>query len=35
MPKLLSVEQCLALPEPDTSWMDAPIPRAKFAGWLG
>ena len=33
--KLLPVSECLSLPEPDTSWMDAPIPRTKFAGWLG
>jgi hypothetical protein len=34
MPKLLPVSACLELPEPDTSWMNAPIPRSKFAGWL-
>jgi hypothetical protein len=34
MPKLVSVRELLTRPEPDTSWMDAPIPRSKFAGWL-
>ena len=30
----LPVNQALELPEPDTSWMDLPLPRTKFAGWL-
>lgn len=29
----LTVEQCLALPEPDTSWMDTPLTRADLVGW--
>ena len=33
--RLLTVEECLALPEPDTSWMDNPWPRSKFTAWLG
>ena len=32
--ELLTVEQCLKLKEPDTSWMDKPITRDQFAGWL-
>ena len=34
MPKLQRVRELLNKPEPDTSWMDAPIPRTKFTGWL-
>ncbi len=34
-PRMLTVEECLALPEPDTSWMTGERwTRAKFAGWL-
>lgn len=33
--RLLTVRECLALPEPDTSWMSDPWPRSKFAGWTG
>lgn len=33
--RLLAVRECLALPEPDTSWMSDPWPRSKFAGWTG
>ena len=29
----LTVEQCLALPEPDTSWMDQPLRRSDLVGW--
>jgi hypothetical protein len=29
----LTVEQCLALPEPDTSWMDQPLRRADLLAW--
>ncbi len=32
--RLLTVQECLALPEPDTSWMTNPWPRSKFTGWL-
>lgn len=31
---LLTVRECLALPSPNTDWMDGPWPRSKFAGWL-
>ena len=31
---LLTVEDCLQLPVPDTSWMKDPWTRDKFAGWL-
>ncbi|MHC4397134.1 MAG: ribonuclease H-like domain-containing protein [Planctomycetota bacterium] len=31
----LTVKEALALPEPDTSWMDDPWPRSKFYGWTG
>lgn len=30
----LTVQEALRLPEPDTSWMSAPIPRSDFTGWL-
>lgn len=30
----LTVEQAMNLPLPDTSWMDAPLTRERFAGWL-
>lgn len=29
----LTAEAALQRPEPDTSWMDRPMSRAKFAGW--
>lgn len=29
----LSVQEALALPEPDTSWMSNPWPRSKFTAW--
>ncbi|MGB9521241.1 MAG: ribonuclease H-like domain-containing protein [Anaerolineales bacterium] len=29
-----TVEQALALPLPDTSWMKNPLPRSKFTAWL-
>ena len=28
------VSEVMNLPEPDTSWMDSPIRRSRFAGWL-
>jgi hypothetical protein len=31
----LAVEQAMRLPEPDTSWMQSPIPRRNFTEWLG
>lgn len=31
----LSVEEAAKLPQPDTSWMSEPWPRAKFTGWMG
>ncbi len=30
----LSVKDSLHLPEPDVSWMDSPMPRNQFTGWL-
>ena len=30
----LSVQESLAMPEPDTSWMTDPIPRSNFTRWL-
>lgn len=30
---LLTMKECLELPVPDTSWMDNPWPRSRFAGW--
>ena len=32
--RLRTVEECLADPMPDQSWMDTPLPQEKFAGWL-
>ena len=29
----LTVEQCLQLPEPDTSWMDQPLRRSDLLAW--
>lgn len=34
LPSLRTVEECLGDPMPDQSWMDAPLPQEKFAGWL-
>jgi len=34
MPKLKQIRELLDAPEPDTSWMDAPLPRSKFTSWL-
>ena len=31
----LAVEHAMRLPTPDTSWMDKPMSRAHFTGWLG
>jgi hypothetical protein len=31
----LNVRSAIQLPEPDTSWMSDPIPRARFLEWLG
>lgn len=31
---LLAVQDAMWLPEPDTSWMDNPIPRSEFYHWL-
>jgi hypothetical protein len=31
----LTVKEAMALPLPDTSWMDAPWPRSRFTAWLG
>jgi len=30
----LTVKEAMALPQPDTSWMDNPIPRSNFTEWL-
>jgi hypothetical protein len=32
---LLSVQECFALPEPDTSWMSDPPTRQQFVDWMG
>lgn len=31
----LTVEEALRLSEPDVSWMDKPMSRSRFTGWLG
>lgn len=35
IPRWLTVFEALQLPEPDTSWMDSPIPREQFTEWVG
>jgi hypothetical protein len=30
----LPVKEALCLPEPDTSWMDDPMPRERFIEWI-
>jgi hypothetical protein len=32
--KWLTVAEALQLPEPNTSWMSDPLPRAKFTSWM-
>ena len=34
MPRLKTVEEVIQDPEPDQSWMDDPLPRSKFYGWV-
>jgi hypothetical protein len=34
VPQLLTVEEALRLPEPNTSWMSDPLPRSRFVGWM-
>ncbi len=34
IPRLVPVAEAMELPDPDTSWMDRPIPRSRFVGWL-
>jgi hypothetical protein len=34
VPKLLTVEECFAIPEPDTSWMASPPKRRQFVEWM-
>ena len=34
VPVLKRVRDLLDAPEPDTSWMDAPMPRSKFMSWM-
>ena len=34
MPRLKSVAEVLADPEPDQSWMDTPLLRSKFFAWI-
>ncbi len=34
MPRLKSVEEVIQDPEPDQSWMDTPMPKAKFCKWV-
>ncbi|MCK5247533.1 hypothetical protein KAR02_11565, partial [Candidatus Bipolaricaulota bacterium] len=34
MERLKSVEEVISDPEPDQSWMDKPLPKAKFSAWL-
>ncbi len=34
VPRLLTVRECFNIPEPDTSWMDAPPAREDFVKWI-
>jgi len=34
MPRLKTVEEVILDPEPDQSWMDTPMPKAKFYQWI-
>ena len=34
-PRLLTVSECFAIPEPDTSWMSDPPARQQFVEWIG
>jgi hypothetical protein len=34
VPKLLTVEECFSIPEPDTSWMTSPPKRKQFIEWM-
>ena len=34
VPKLLTVEECFGIPEPDTSWMASPPKRRQFVEWM-
>jgi hypothetical protein len=34
VPKLLTVEECFHIPEPDTSWMTSPPKRRQFVEWM-
>jgi hypothetical protein len=34
MPRLKPVEEVIHDPDPDQSWMDAPMPKVKFYQWV-
>jgi hypothetical protein len=34
-PRLLTVQECFRIPEPDTSWMTDPPSRDQFVAWFG
>ena len=34
IPRLMTVAEVLAEPEPDQSWMDTPLQRSKFSAWI-
>lgn len=34
IPAILPVAEAMRCPEPDTAWMERPIPRERFMGWL-
>jgi len=34
LPSLLTVSECFAIPEPDTSWMSDPPKRQQFVDWI-
>jgi hypothetical protein len=34
-PRLLTVDECFNIPEPDTSWMSDPPSREQFVAWMG
>jgi len=34
MPRLMRVEEVIAAPGPDQSWMSRPLPKAEFHRWV-
>lgn len=34
LPRLRTVDECMADPMPDQSWMDSPMPQSRYTEWL-